>query len=484
MNIHQIYILTALMLWGCHGNPKASSADNSGQSAVDTLKHSHTDLKPLDKGIVIDSVHCSDMPAQVYAVYLPSNYSSAKKWPIIYFFDPHGAGNLPLNLYKSLAEKYGYIIAGTYGSKNGMSMDASGAAADAFMKDTRQRLSIDNARLYTFGFSGGARVACSLALGGGITGVVACGGGFPQNQAQINQPFSLISFVGERDFNYIELKELDKQLDNSALTHQLIVFHGKHQWPPLSDIEQAFQWMDVNAMRAKTMPVNDSIVKSVQQEFLKELDKKVSQDKEIHEYFVYKKMLNFLRGLANTDTYTAKLDVIQKSDKLAKYLKDDYTDELEEARIQKEYLDDLSNKNAAWWQDKIKEMRGIIAKDSTLPVATQCQRLLSFLSLEMYMGASHSFNSTDDAATAYFLELYTLVDPTNPEHSYLFASMYGRENNPDKALSSLRDAVRLGFNDLRRMQADPNFSALKDKPEYKELVKKIEGMPVKIDVTQ
>src|SRR5271169_907677 len=115
MNIHQIYILTALMFWGCHGNPKSSSSDNSGQSTVDTLKHSHSDLKPLDKGIVIDSVHCSDVPDQVYAVYLPSNYSTAKKWPIIYFFDPHGVGNLPLNLYKDLAEKYGYIIAGTYG---------------------------------------------------------------------------------------------------------------------------------------------------------------------------------------------------------------------------------------------------------------------------------------------------------------------------------------------------------------------------------
>ncbi|HSY75922.1 MAG TPA: hypothetical protein VK890_03650, partial [Bacteroidia bacterium] len=154
------------------------------------------------------------------------------------------------------------------------------------------------------------------------------------------------------------------------------------------------------------------------------------------------------------------------------------------ARIQKEYLDDLSNKNAAWWQDKVKEIHGIIAKDSTLPIAIQCQRLLSFLSLAVYMGASHSFNSTDDAATAHFLDLYALVDPTNAEHSYLYASMYGRENNPDRALSSLQDAVRLGFNDLRRMQADPNFNSIKDKPEYKALVKKIEGMPVKIDVTQ
>ena len=48
------------------------------------------------------------------------NMIATKKWPIIYFFDPHGVGNLPLILYKDLAEKYGFIIAGTYNSKNGM----------------------------------------------------------------------------------------------------------------------------------------------------------------------------------------------------------------------------------------------------------------------------------------------------------------------------------------------------------------------------
>ncbi len=482
--MNRIYVFAALMLWGCHGNPETSSGNSSAQPAADTAKHTHAELTQPDKGVVIDTIHCADDPSQMYAIYLPSNYSTAKKWPVIFFFDPHGVGNLPLNLYKTLAEKYGFIIAGTYNSRNGMQMEASAKAAQAFMQDVSQRLSIDNSRLYTFGFSGGARVACSIALNGGIAGVVACGGGFPQNQPQINQPFSLISFVGERDFNYIELKELDKQLDNSPLTHQLIVFHGKHQWPPLANIEQAFQWLDLCAMRDKTMPVNDSIVKSVQEQLIKEAGKNGYEDKRIHEYFAYKKMLNFLRGLTNLDSYIAKVDEMGKSDKLAKYLKDEQDNELDEARTQQQYLQDLSDKNGEWWQNKIKDMHGIISADSTTPASLQCQRLLSFLSLAVYMGASHSFSSTDDAATARFLDLYALVDPTNPEHSYLFAGLYARDNNPDKALSSLHEAVRLGFSDIRRLQADSNFNSLKEKPEFKELVKKLKEMPARIDVTQ
>jgi dienelactone hydrolase len=484
MNKYNIYILGAIMLWGCHGSPKAAGNDNTNETVADTVKHSHADLKPLDKGVIIDTVHCIDVPTEKYAVYVPTRYTSAKKWPVIYFFDPHGVGNLPLKLYKNLAEKYGFIIAGTYGSRNGMQMDESAKAAQAFMSDVSQRLSIDNSRLNVFGFSGGARVACSLALSGGIAGVVACGGGFPQEVPQISQPFSIITFVGERDFNFVELKNLDRQLDESPLTHQLVVFHGKHQWPPVTDIEQAFQWMDLCAMRSNTMPKNDSIIKAVEQELKLEAGKKSRQGMEMHEYFTNKKALNFLRGLTNVDKYVAAVQDMEKSGKVTKYFKDEQTNEIEEAKIQKQYIDNLSTQNQAWWQEKIKEMNILVAKDSNSPVSVQTQRLLSFLSLAAYMGASHSFKSTDDAVTAHFLNLYGLIDPTNPEHSYLFAGLYARENNSEKAISSLRDAVHLGFTDVKRLEADSNFNAIRQQAGYKDIIAKISAMPAKIDVTQ
>lgn len=480
--MNRILVLSALMLWGCHGKPKDTEAKTA--EVADTVKHVNANVKPFDKGIIIDTVNCIDNAGQKYAIYLPTNYSSAKKWPVVFFFDPHGVGNLPLRLYKELAEKYDFVIAGTYNSKNGMQMGESMHAAQVMMQDVGQRVSVDNARFYTFGFSGGARVACSVALNGGIAAVTACGGGFPQNTPQINQPFALISFVGEKDFNLIELKNLDKELDNTPLLHQLVIYHGKHQWPPVIDAEQAFQWMDVTAMQSKTMPINDSIIKSIQHRILKDLDKNGMQDRTIHQYFVYKKALNFLRGLTNVDEYVSKVQQIQNSDKFAKYTKDQQESEAEEAHTQQEYIQYLSDKDEPWWQEKVKDMRAIIAKDSTSPVSLQCQRLLNFLSLAVYMGAAHSYNTPDDGATTHFLELYGLVDPTNPEHSYLFAGLYARESNPDKALASLKDAIRLGFCDVRRIQNDSNLVSIKNKAEFKEMVAKLQAAPAKVDMTQ
>ena len=57
--------------------------------------------------------------------------------------------------------------------------------------------------------------------------------------------------------------------------------------------------MDLCAMRGGNMAKNDSIIKSVQEEIEKEAEKNGNQDKDIHEYYSYKKMLNFLRGLTN-----------------------------------------------------------------------------------------------------------------------------------------------------------------------------------------
>ena len=481
----RLCVISVLMLCGCHGHSTSSSTNNS-QATQDTInKHAYANLKPLAAGVIIDSVQCVEDLSQYYSIYLPSNYSNAKKWPVIYFFDPHGVGNLPINVYKDLAEKYGYIIAGTYGSKNGMKWDASEKAASAFMDDISQRLSVDKNRFYTFGFSGGARVACSYALyDGGIAGVAACGGGFPQNNPNITQPFACILFVGDRDFNYAELKQLDRQLDPTPLPHQLEIFHGRHQWPPAPVAEEAFQWFSLCAMRSGLTPKNDSIIKSVEQNFLHEVDKWRKSKNDIQLYFIYKKMLNFLRNLIEVGTYATAEQELGTSEKVKKYLDDQKVDERQEANVQQQFINYMSDKNEGWWQSTVKELRDFINKDSNASVALQNQRLLSFLSLATYMGASHAYTSQDDQSMARFLNLYALVDPTNPEHSYLYACLYARQNNMDKAMSSLQDAVKLGFVDVKRMESEVYFAPIKDKAEFKELVKKMSTVKPKIDLTQ
>ncbi|HXB07336.1 MAG TPA: hypothetical protein VNW04_09475, partial [Puia sp.] len=96
----------------------------------------------------------SGQPSAGYALYIPAR-GNPKAMPVVFFFDPHGDGTLPLNKYKTLAEAYGFILVGSNLSKNGNDWPTTENIWNKLYGDVRQRLKIDDRRLYTCGFSGG-----------------------------------------------------------------------------------------------------------------------------------------------------------------------------------------------------------------------------------------------------------------------------------------------------------------------------------------
>src|SRR3989454_1955839 len=138
----------------------------------------------IPKGQIVERMECLSDSSQSYALYLPSNYTPDRKWPILYALDPGARGKTPVEHFKEAAEKYGWILAGSNNSRNGPWRRAA-EAWSAMTKDTLQRFSIDDNRVYVTGFSGGARVALQLAqlCQDCLAGVIASGAGFPAGLA-------------------------------------------------------------------------------------------------------------------------------------------------------------------------------------------------------------------------------------------------------------------------------------------------------------
>ena len=101
-------------------------------------------------------------PQQSYVLYLPTKYSPDQRWPIVYVFDPLARGPLALAPFQQAAETHGYIVAVSNNSRNGP-WQPEFEAAEAMVRDTQQRFTVDLKRIYFAGFSGGARVASQLA---------------------------------------------------------------------------------------------------------------------------------------------------------------------------------------------------------------------------------------------------------------------------------------------------------------------------------
>jgi dienelactone hydrolase len=203
----------------------------------------------------VEHVACAQNPEQSYALYLPSNYSPQRYWPILYSFDPAARGAFPLQIQKEAAERYGYILAASNNSHNGP-MKPQLEAAKAMVEDTRTRFAVDDRRTYFTGFSGGARVAALLALACKCAaGVLLSGAGFPVGNPPAREtPFATFSAIGKNDFNYMEVIPLQEQLEKTGYPHWVRFFDGTHQWAPADVTDQALAWFRVQSMKTQQEP--------------------------------------------------------------------------------------------------------------------------------------------------------------------------------------------------------------------------------------
>ncbi len=211
----------------------------------------------LPRGTVVDDVKCAGDPTQSYALYLPSTYSRDRPWSLLVAFHPAARGALMVEKYRAAAEQYGYIVAGSNTSRNGP-WAVSVAAVQAMSADLASRFSIDGQRVYLTGMSGGARLAMQVALGkNNIAGVIVSSAGYPDSEPRANVPFAVFGTAGTEDFNYLEMRLLDRKL---TTPHRLAVFRGGHTLPPDTIAVEAIEWMELQAMKSGRRTRDDALI--------------------------------------------------------------------------------------------------------------------------------------------------------------------------------------------------------------------------------
>jgi predicted esterase len=204
-------------------------------------------------GEVTERIVCADATDESYALFVPKSYDAAKKWPIVYALDARGHALVPLERFRAAAEELGYIVASSYNSASDGPNTPNIAAMRAMWRDTHAKLSIDDRRVYVAGFSGTVRAGVDLAIAapGSIAGIIGSGAGFPTDHApDASMKFAFFGAVGTRDFNFIELQELDHSLTALHLPHRIEEFEGTHEWMPPPLAREALAWMALREMRS------------------------------------------------------------------------------------------------------------------------------------------------------------------------------------------------------------------------------------------
>jgi predicted esterase len=206
----------------------------------------------LPRGTLVEKVTCAGQPDQAYALYLPSNYTPDRRWPILYAFDARADGKRVAELFRPAAEAHGWIVVSSWNTASDGPMEPNFTAMHALWADTHARFAIDDSRVYAAGYSGTVRFACILALTapGSIIGIIGAGAGFPFNTPpKKDNPFVFFGTVGDQDFNWYEMNDLDAALGALSLPHRIEHFAGTHDWPPPDLAMKAVVWMELQAMK-------------------------------------------------------------------------------------------------------------------------------------------------------------------------------------------------------------------------------------------
>jgi predicted esterase len=281
----------------------------------------------LPLGQVIDDVKCEAEPAQSYALYVPSNYSLQRAWSVILAFDPGARGKNAVERFRAAAEKYGYIVAGSNNSRNA-SWQASAEAIRAMPSDVAARFHIDEKRVYTAGLSGGARVAMEVAMKTGrIAGVIASSAGYPDAVPRKAVPFAVFGTAGTEDFNYLEMRTLDRAL---TTPHHVAIFEGGHTWLSSELAVEALEWMEIAAMKSGLRARDAALIDSI---FARRVAEAKARSGEKESWLALSSLIEDFTGLKDVSEFAAREAELRRSKAVKDALKKDRMDEQREERL-------------------------------------------------------------------------------------------------------------------------------------------------------
>jgi dienelactone hydrolase len=438
-------------------------------------KHINQDDQPLEHGKIITKVKCKKNLMHSYALYLPSNFSEEKKYPLIICFDPQGSGTKPLELLKDDAEKLGYILAGSNVSKNGMQWDATSEHYDILLTDLTERFNIDSTRIYTCGFSGGSRVASTVAIvKGGIASVIGCSAGFPQLKESIKTKFDYIGFAGSDDMNYAEMVTLNRSLDNNNIRHQLVIFDGTHAWPTKEVLGEAFLWIELNAMKDKKKAIDNNYINQKLSGFKTQLENFQKKGNKYEEYLLIKKIVNYFSSLADVKNYEDQLKLLEASPAVKSGISQAELNMKKELAMQQNYGLKLSSENAVWWKNEIAKLDNFITISRNEDEKHIVKRVLEYLSLSSFSASSSLYGQNRFAEAEHYIGLYAIIDKDNPEPEFMYAQIYARKKDADKTMEHLKKAADLGFSEKSRIDNDSIFQKFNADKRFAEIIGIIE----------
>lgn len=435
------------------------------------------------RGEVIPRIVSAAVPDRSYSLYLPASYTPERAWPIVYVFDSRGIdnGREMIELFREGAERFGVLVASSNDSSNVVAMEENFRSLSAMWTDTHARLSIDDRRVYGFGFSGMSRFVITAALKapGTLAGVVAPSGGYPLGSPPSKaNPVPFFGMVGDKDFNYYEMLDLESRLAAAGIPHRVEVYDGSHQWPPDPLVTRALGWLELQAMKKGTRPKDPALIDALWNEDLSRAQALRSEGRLWRAWRAYRAAESTFAGLRDTSEAAKKIAELAATEALRRDLKE------REARDRRdrEYLERAPRVFNAVPTELRPDTLSTLLSDLQIPDLQRkaksqdteerlaAERLLYAIYIQtgLYLPRTYMEKKQWDRAIL-FLQAAAEIQPDSPRIPYRLATAWAGKGNRKKALESLKKALEMKGTDRAEIENDPALAPLREDPEYRKL---------------
>jgi hypothetical protein len=368
----------------------------------------------LPKEVIVDSVKIANTINESYAVYLPKQYNREKPSAIVFIFDPGGRGKVGIEPFVLAAETYNYILVCSNNSKNGP-VDINMEIANRLFESVSTVYNLDPSRLYISGFSGGARLAGSLAVSSDVfQGVIACGASFDgmDKFALQGNNFSYVGMVGDTDMNYQEMIQNAVWLDKMMVKNTLFISHQDHAWPLQKQMLRAFDWLEIQAFKKDIKKTNEITIKKIYEENLKIADSLKENNEMILAIAEYErcdaildtnennKIKMAIAGIKKTKEYKSQ---ITKKDQIA-VLENEITNSILD-QFDKELKVAKSENDFEFWKTELKKLKERKSKSNDITIKNMVDRLQFRIKALVYETAQESKRNFQNDKLIYCKEL-------------------------------------------------------------------------------
>jgi len=438
---------------------------------------------PFPTGRIVEKVACTSDAAFSYALYLPSGYTTQKRWPVLLVFDPAARAVLGAELFREPAERFGWVVLSSADTRSsGVTMEHNAKAATAMYNELGVRIAANPRRVYATGFSGGATLAWLVGhRGGQLAGIIGCGGPYQDGVFPDTVTYDHFGATGTLDFNHRNMQRIDALLGQRGAAHRLEIFPGPHSWMPAPMAADGVAWLEVQAMRRELRPRDDAIVAAIYDADAAAARALEAAGRKLDAMRRWEAIAASYAGLRDAAPAQVEADRLAVLPEVVRERKDEdrwhafedgYVNDMFTVLARVRGGDTPPPAPQLAGDLRIGDLEGM-AKDPGREGVTG-QRLLECVWSQLVVVMMPELVARADYSRLVpTLSLAARIKPASPLVLYNLACAHARSGSKGAALDALGKAVDAGFRNLAQIEGDPDLANLHGKKEYKALVARL-----------